>query len=936
MAVDGYFPKITLPSDETDVRKGDGLLLLFNGKKVMVVDLFDGGEATKNALDWLKFNKITQIDLAVCTHAHGDHYGGFYTAVENGIVIKEFRCYHVDSIRGGNAESRKDSDNLLKLIRWLQARGTRVLFIDHGDVIKFEDIAWHIYRNQPAKAAPDDDNAWEYINNGSLVLYSPELCGMLFGDGPEEPKDAIAYFQKKFGKIKILVWFDISHHGGAFNRPNAAAAKEAGAIIAYESCVEKNGPGTTEWTQYGGRRVKEQGIIVWMQDSPIAFHAENGEITFRQSGKTVSAKIPYKSKGVTPVSKWEHDGTGWTYVKSNGELTYGWALLAWSKGKNWFYFDKYGHCVYGWQYLEWSKGQNWFYFDPDSAAMKTGWVYDNGSWFYLDPDTGAMRTGWIKWKGKLCYLEPVSDKNHVQGRCYVNCRATIGGKLYSFDKDGYATEITGKSTMDGCDVASYQYDINPAAMTTTDFFIVKFTQGDWYTNPYADQQYSKAKAAGKLLGAYHYGEGGDPVKEARYFCAKVGPRVGECILCLDWEGKSNSKFNTSEEVAWVLKFAMEVYRLTGVHIFLYMSKSVTRRRNWSEVAKDVRLWCAQYANDNFTNYQANPWTDGNGWGAWTSDAIRQYSSHGRVRGYGKNLDINKAYMSQTDWVNAAKGIKVTPIVSSKPAPKTKWAACVSQTTSPVKISNSGSDENGNYKNGKAGDQNGREWCIRDWYNRPWNCVLRHPLAEVRACIATLAYKAALNDNIGYDQNQRDSYGVALAKADYDPSKITTPVESDCSKGVIDNVKATGYILGMPELQRLEATYTGNMRAGMSKAGFIVLTESKYLTSGDYLMAGDIVLNDAHHTATVVTNGVKSGNETNSMPLVKDGSTGYAVSQLQTMLNKVSYRNQKKLEVDGEFGPKTKAQVIFYQMDRGLTPDGEVGPITWGRLYEDVY
>ena len=936
MAVDGYFPKITLPSDETDIRKGDGLLLLFSNGRVMAVDLFDGGEASKNAVGWLKSNKITQIDLAICTHAHGDHYGGFYTAVEAGIKIKEFRSYHIDSIRGGNAESRKDSDNLLKLIRWLQARGTRVLFVDHGDVIKFEDITWHIYRNQPAKAAPDDDNAWEYVNNGSLVLYSPELCGMLFGDGPEEPKDAIAYFQKKFGKIKILVWFDVSHHGGAFNRPNAAAAKEAGAIIAYESCVEKNGPGTTEWTQYGGRRVKEQGIIVWMQNSPIAFHAENGEITFRQSGKTVSAKIPYKGKGVTPVSKWEHDGTGWTYVKSNGELTYGWALLAWSKGKNWFYFDKYGHCVYGWRYLEWSEGRNWFYFDPDSAAMKTGWVYDKGYWYYLDPESGAMKTGWIKWNNKWCYLEPVSDKNHVQGRCYVNCRATIGGKLYSFDKAGYATEITTKSSMDGCDVASYQYDIEPAGMTTTDFFIIKATQGTWYTNPYCDQQYSKAKAAGKLLGLYHYAEGGDPIKEARYFVAKVGKRIGECILALDWEGKSNGKFNTADEVAWVLAFAAEVYRLTGVHIFLYMSKSVTWRRNWSEVAKDVRLWCAQYANSNSMNYQDNPWTDRNGWGAWIKDTIRQYSSHGRVRGYGKNLDINKAYMSQNEWLSAAKGITVTPLVGSKPAPKTQWAACVSQTTSPVKISNSGSDENGNYKNGKAGDQNGREWYIRDWYNRPWNCVLRHPLAEVRACIATLAYKAAMNDEIGYDQNQRDSYGAALAKADYDPSKITTPVESDCSKGVIDNVKATGYILGMPELQNLEATYTGNMRAGMSKAGFIVLTEPKYLTSGDYLMAGDIVLNDKHHTATVVTNGAKSSGETNTMPLVKDGSTGYAVSQLQSMLNKVSYRNQVKLTVDGEFGPKTKAQVIFYQMDRGLTPDGEVGPITWGRLYEDVY
>ena len=179
--------------------------------------------------------------------------------------------------------------------------------------------------------------------------------------------------------------------------------------------------------------------------------------------------------------------------------------------------------------------------------------------------------------------------------------------------------------------------------------------------------------------------------------------------------------------------------------------------------------------------------------------------------------------------------RITKVFSSDifEKPKTQWAECINQTTSPVKLSNSGSDENGRYKNGKAGDQNGREWYIRDWYNYPWNCVLRHPLAEVRACIATLAYKAAQNDNIGYDQNQRDSYGAALAKADYDPSKITKPVESDCSKGVIDDVKATGHILGMQELQRLEATYTGNMRTALSKAGFDVRDVFRMYFSGKY-------------------------------------------------------------------------------------------------------
>ena len=299
----GYFPKITLPSGKAEIRKGDGIVFVVNGK-AMAIDMFQGGEPTSNVISWLKENGIDQIDLAVATHAHGDHYGGFYDVVNAGIKIKEFRCYHIDSIRGGNAASREDSDNLLKLIRWLQKRDTRVLFVDHGDVLNFEDISWHIYRNQPKSAKSDDTNGWEYVNNGSLVLYSPELMGMICGDGPQNAKDAIAYFQKKFGKKKILIWFAISHHGNNFSQSNAQAAKDAGVIIAYESNVEKNGPGTTEFTLYGARRVKEAGIEVWMQNGNIYITIENGVLTFKQGDNVVTASVPYHaSEGQTDMTK---------------------------------------------------------------------------------------------------------------------------------------------------------------------------------------------------------------------------------------------------------------------------------------------------------------------------------------------------------------------------------------------------------------------------------------------------------------------------------------------------------------------------------------------------------------------------------------------------------------------------------------------------------
>lgn len=651
MAFNAYFPKITLPSGKSDVRKGDGLGMIINGK-AMLVDAFQGDEATTGLIAWLKSNKVTQIDLAVDTHAHGDHYGGFKPIVNAGIKIKEFRSYHIASIRGGNAASREDSDNLLELIRWLQARGTRVLFVDHGSVLSFEDTTWKIYRDQPAHAADDDDNAWEYVNNGSLVLYSPELGLVLGGDGPGDLETALDYFGA------VVSGYDISHHGNKCPQHDAAALKRHGCVVAWESCIERGGPGTTEWTEFGARRAVQQKIPVWMQDAPIYIHAENGLITFRQGSKTISKKVPYQGKGGKTVGRWVND-KGWKYQNADGSWAHGWALLSWSKGKDWFYFDGNGYCVYGWQFLKWSKGSNWFYFDPKSAAMRTGWVYDNGSWYYLDPETGAMRTGWVTYKGKRCYLEPVSGRN--QGHCYTSCTATIGGKTYSFDKDGYATEIksSGKSFLNGVDIASYQSGINPARLSTTDFVIVKFTQGTSYLNPYADRQYSEAKAAGKLLGAYHYGTGRSATAEAQYFVNCLGSRVGECILALDWEGKQNSAFGTGKDVTWCKTFLDEVFRLTGVRPLIYMSKSVCRRYNWSSVAQNYLLWCAQYGSNAKTDYQSSPWTDNNGFGAWDKDTIRQYSSHGRITGYNDEIDIDLAYMSDEQW-RAMAGGKVQP------------------------------------------------------------------------------------------------------------------------------------------------------------------------------------------------------------------------------------------------------------------------------------
>lgn len=170
------------------------------------------------------------------------------------------------------------------------------------------------------------------------------------------------------------------------------------------------------------------------------------------------------------------------------------------------------------------------------------------------------------------------------------------------------------------------------------------------------------------------------------------------------------------------------------------------------------------------------------------------------------------------------------------------------------ISNSGSDENKQYHGGKAGDQTGKEWCLKAWYNRPWTCVLRWREIDVGTLIAQLAIDAALNDKIGYDQYQRTTYWAQLKNVGYLPAKITVACEEDCTAGVSSNVRAAGYLLGIESLQKIPICSSRNMRAEFKKAGFIVLTDAKYLTGGNYLLPGDTLLYDNHHAATNVTKG----------------------------------------------------------------------------------
>ena len=171
----------------------------------------------------------------------------------------------------------------------------------------------------------------------------------------------------------------------------------------------------------------------------------------------------------------------------------------------------------------------------------------------------------------------------------------------------------------------------------------------------------------------------------------------------------------------------------------------------------------------------------------------------------------------------------------------------------VKIAHASIDENNRAKGGKAGDQTGKEVCIRSWYSKPWSVVMRFKDPEMRDKVARCMEKAAMNDHIGYDQNQRNSALAEARKYGYDVGQISVDVETDCSA----LVSLACMYAGVPEnrlyVQGNSAT-TRNLRARLESTGLVeTFVTIDYCARSEKLVRGDILLSPGHHVA-VVTEG----------------------------------------------------------------------------------
>lgn len=170
------------------------------------------------------------------------------------------------------------------------------------------------------------------------------------------------------------------------------------------------------------------------------------------------------------------------------------------------------------------------------------------------------------------------------------------------------------------------------------------------------------------------------------------------------------------------------------------------------------------------------------------------------------------------------------------------------------IGHASQDENCKLKNGKAGDQTGKEVCVRNWFNRPWNVILICKDPVMREKIAAAMQAACENNLIGYDQNQRNSLLTYSRPVGYNPALVNTKCECDCSS----LVSICCMYAGISESVLFKSNNcctTSTLRKALVGTGlFEEHVESKYINSEDYLPRGAILLYECHHVAVCLTNG----------------------------------------------------------------------------------
>ena len=191
--------------------------------------------------------------------------------------------------------------------------------------------------------------------------------------------------------------------------------------------------------------------------------------------------------------------------------------------------------------------------------------------------------------------------------------------------------------LNGIDISKWQQGIDLQSVPA-DFVICQACFGS-SPQPTFKEQIEGAMNAGKLAGAYIFitGQNG----EMQAFISAVSPYAGKAVLALDWEADNNAQWGNLNYLADCIQAVKSAFH---VNPLVYFPANAYGRIKPLLDKENCGAWVAQYADDNPTGYQSQPWNEG----AYDM-AMFQYSSSGRLPGYDGSLDLDLFYGDRGTW-----------------------------------------------------------------------------------------------------------------------------------------------------------------------------------------------------------------------------------------------------------------------------------------------
>lgn len=228
----------------------------------------------------------------------------------------------------------------------------------------------------------------------------------------------------------------------------------------------------------------------------------------------------------------------------------------------------------------------------------------------------------------------------VSAACLALVASVLTGTALA---DPYGPDVSSNnhpnSTLDACGQPIDWSSV--AGEPDQQFVMIKATEDTSYVNPCMQSDAQAARAAGLLVGFYHFAHPYESATaQADFFANAIGPVTsGELPPALDLEitgdfsGDPTHQLNPAQMQAWTQQFLTRLQTDTGRVPMIYTSPNFWNNSVGSPSFGGYPLWLADYTR--------NPFAPPDAWPAgWSSFALWQYTDNATIPGIPGSTDRN--------------------------------------------------------------------------------------------------------------------------------------------------------------------------------------------------------------------------------------------------------------------------------------------------------